>query len=217
MYPKISDLLFISVDSGDQKESSVEYKSRIADMLDDSILIEVPIQENTGQLKRLYTGDELSVYFLSEGGIKNYFNTYVLGFKEEVIRMVRVRRPDPETISKIQRRSFLRVNAELEVAVLKENMTRFVTRTDDVGGGGLSFFCDANYHIQDDESLSGWVLVPYKNGNLEHVPFKGNVVRIKKLENGRKIIMVKFESISDMERQKLIRYCFERQFDFRIR
>ncbi|GIP25564.1 hypothetical protein J23TS9_06940 [Paenibacillus sp. J23TS9] len=215
MYPKIGDLLFISVDSGDEKEANVQYKSRIGDMDEDSILIEVPMQEGTGRLKRLFIGDELSIFFMTEGGIKNYFNSYVFGYKEDVIRMVRIRRPEPESISKIQRRSFLRVHAELEVAVKTDKMLRFVARTDDVGGGGLSFYCDANHRISEGEGLSCWVLVPYKNGSIEHVPFNGEVVRIKVLENGRKIVMVKFTTIADMERQKLIRYCFERQFDFR--
>ncbi|GAB6990331.1 flagellar brake protein [Paenibacillus pini] len=217
MYPKISDQLFMSIDSGDEKAAGIEYKSRVADLVEDSMLIEIPLQEGTGTTKRLYVGDELSVYFISEGGTKNYFNTYVLGFKEDVIRMVRIRKPDADMITTVQRRSFFRVNAELELAVKTESMTRFVARTDDVGGGGLSFFCDANYAVKEGEALSCWILVPYKNGNLEHVPFKGEVVRVNKVENGRLHSMVKFTSISDMERQKLIRYCFERQMDFRNR
>lgn len=217
LFPKISDQLFISVDSGDQKEAGMEYKSRITDVEDDSILMEVPIQEKTGQLKRLHMGDELSVYFLTDGGVKNFFNTYVLGFKEDVVRMVRIRRPEPESIGKVQRRSFLRVNAGLEVAVQTEHNIRFVTRTEDVGGGGISFYNDADKVIREGDTLSCWVVVPYKNGNLEHVPFKGSVVRIQQLDNGRRIVMLKFEEITDMERQKLIRYCFERQFDFRNR
>ncbi|MCJ8011108.1 flagellar brake domain-containing protein [Paenibacillus sp. KQZ6P-2] len=215
MYPKIGDLLFISVDSGDEKEAVVQYKSRIGDMDEDSILIEVPIQEGSGRLKKLSSGDELSVFFLTEGGIKNYFNSYVFGFKEDVIRMIRIRRPEPDSISKIQRRSFLRVNAELEVAVKTDKMLRFVARTYDVGGGGLSFYCDASQRVSEGDGVSCWVLVLYKNGSIEHVPFNGEIVRIKVLENGRKIVMVKFTAIADMERQKLIRFCFERQFDFR--
>ncbi|MDR0270285.1 PilZ domain-containing protein, partial [Paenibacillus sp.] len=178
------------------------------------ILIEVPIQEGSGQLKKLFSGDELSIFFITEGGVKNYFNSYVTGFKEDVIRMVRIRKPEPDSIGKTQRRSFLRVNAELEVAVKTDKMVRFLARTDDVGGGGLSFHCDASTHISEGDKLSSWVLVPYKNGSIEHVPFEGEIVRIKGSEN-RKIFMVKFLLIADMERQKLIRYCFERQFDFR--
>lgn len=215
MYPKINDLLVISVDSGDEKETRVEYKSRIADMDEESILIEVPIREGGGQLIKLSVGDELSIYFMTDGGVKNYFNSYVTGFKQDVIRMVKIRKPDPDSIGKIQRRSFLRVSGELEMAVSMDNDRRFLTRTDDIGGGGISFYCEPEHRVAEGDRMSCWVVVPYKNGSLEHVPFEGEIVRIKALDNGRKIVMAKFTTIADIERQKLIRYCFERQLDFR--
>ncbi|WP_422660779.1 flagellar brake protein [Paenibacillus sp. EC2-1] len=217
MYLKINDILFIQMDTGDEKESKIVYKSRICEITEDAIFMEVPIQEGTNRLKKLYIGDELSTYFLTEGGIKNYFNTYVLGFHEDVIRQVRIRKPDPEEITKIQRRSFLRVQAELEIAVSHKDGRRYVSTTEDVGGGGVSFYAGPDELIKESDLLSCWLLVPYKNGSVEHVPFESEVVRVKELLNGRKLIMLKFNSIVDMERQKLIRFCFERQFDFRNR
>lgn len=186
-------------------------------MEDESILIEIPMQESNGRLKKLFVGDELSVYFLTEGGIKNYFNTHVLGFKEDVIRMVRLRKPEAESIFKIQRRSFFRVNAELELAVKDALGSRFLVRTEDIGGGGTSFLSDAKITLGVADKLSCWLLVSYRNGSTEHVNFEGEIVRIKPLETGRNLVMVKFSAISDTERQKIIRYCFERQFDFRNR
>lgn len=217
MYPKVNDLVYIHVASVDKKVQEKEYKSRIADDDEDSFLIEVPIESGTGRLKRLVIGDELSVYFLSEGGIKNFFNTYVTGFADDKVQMIRIRKPEPETITKIQRRDFLRVVAELEIAVRMKDNTRFITYTEDVGGGGVSFKCDSKYKISQDDQLYCWLLIPYKNGSIDHVAFEAEVVRIKKLETDRVIAMLKLVSISDMERQKIIRYCFERQFDFKNR
>lgn len=217
MYPKINDYLYIQIASSDAAEAEIEYRSRIAETEDDAFLIEIPMQENNGKLKKLFIGDELSVYFMSEGGIKNYFYTHVLGFREDVIRMVRVRKPAEESIFKIQRRSFLRVSAELELAVKLGSGARFLVRTDDVGGGGTSFLVDGKIKLDVGSRLACWLLVPYRNGSTEHVDFEGEVVRIKTLENKKNLAMLKFVSISDSERQKIIRYCFERQFDFRNR
>lgn len=217
MYPKINDLVYIHVASVDKKVQEKEYKSRIADDDEDSFLIEVPIESGTGRLKRLVIGDELSVYFLSEGGIKNFFNTYVTGFADDKVQMIRIRKPEPETITKIQRRDFLRVVADLEIAVRMKDNARFVTYTEDVGGGGVSFKCDSKYKLSQGDQLYCWLLIPYKNGSIDHVPFEAEIVRIKKLETDRLIAMLKLVSISDMERQKIIRYCFERQFDFKNR
>lgn len=217
MYPKVNEVLYIQINTGDEKEASHVYKSRISEIHDDFIHMEVPIQERTGRLKKLYMGDELSTYFLTEGGVKNFFNTHVLGFHEDVIRMVRIRKPELEEITKIQRRSFLRVQAELEIAVGHKDGSRFVAKTEDVSGGGVSFYAESDQKLKVGDLLSCWLLVPYKNGSLEHVPFESEVIRVMKLPTNQSLIMLKFINIVDMERQKLIRFCFERQLDFRNR
>jgi c-di-GMP-binding flagellar brake protein YcgR len=217
LYPKINEHLYIQVASSDAAEAEIEYRSRIADIEDDAILIEIPMQIGKARLKKLFMGDELSVYFLTEGGIKNYFNTHVIGFKEDVIRMIRIRKPEAEHIFKIQRRSFLRVTAELELAVKDALGSRILVRTDDVGGGGTSFLSDGKVKFAVADKLSCWMLLPYRNGSIEHAYFEGEIVRMKQLDNKRNLVMLKFSSISDAERQKIIRFCFERQFDFRNR
>lgn len=217
MFPKVNDLVYIQVASADKSNEEKECKSRIADVEEESFLIEVPIESGSGRIKKLYIGDELSVYFLTESGVKNYFNTYVLGFADDVVQLVRIRKPEPETITKIQRRHFLRVVAELEIALQMKDGVRFVTHTEDVGGGGVSFSCSSVFNLVQGDQLFCWLLIPFKNGSIDHAPFEAEVVRTKKLDAGRTMVMLKFVSISDLERQKLIRYCFERQFDFKNR
>ncbi|PYI54963.1 flagellar brake protein [Paenibacillus flagellatus] len=217
MLPKVNQILYIQVNSIDPDEAQQEYKSRIADVNANYISMEVPIHVGTGRLKRLYAGDQINAYFMTEGGVKNYFNTVVLGFKEEVIRLVLIKPPEPDHITKVQRRNFLRVPAELEIAVKATEQIMFTAITDDVGGGGVSFLCESRVPIKTHDVLSCWLLVPYRNGAIEHANFKGEIVRIKTLENGKLIVMVQFTEIADVERQRIIRYCFERQLDFRKR
>ena len=177
--------------------------------------MEIPLTVSTGKLKRLHLGDQLSVYFLSEGGVKNYFNSEVIGFREETIRLVLIKSPEPESITKVQRRNYLRMPAELEVAVKLQNKLQVTAMTDDVGGGGVSFICEGHIPFKSKEIISGWLLLPYKNGTIDHMQFKAEVVRLKTLETGRLLVMCSFTEITDAERQKVIRYCFERQLDFR--
>ncbi|MDQ0492037.1 flagellar brake protein [Paenibacillus brasilensis] len=218
MFPKINDVLYIQVAGNDHKDELFEFKSRIAEEDSQNFLIEIPMSQTSGHLKKLFLGEELSIFFMSEGGIKNYFNTHVTGFKEDVLRMVRIQKPEPDSISKIQRRNYLRVKANLEIAVkYGVNESRFVAETHDVGGGGVSFQTQEAQQLEEGESLSCWILVPYKNGTLEHVSFQSEVVRIQEMENGRRLIMLKYEKIADQERQKLIKYCFEKQLEFRER
>lgn len=215
MLPKINQVLHMQINSIDEEEAKQEYKSRISDIAADYITIEVPLNEKSGRLKRLFVGDEMSVYFLTDGGVKNYFTTTVLGFKEDIVRMVLIKKPEPEAITKVQRRSFLRVPAELEIAVKLTEQIQFLAMTDDVGGGGISLLCDGSIPLKTQDTLSCWLLLPFKNGKVDHVPFKGEVVRVKPLESGRQQIMMRFSDISDKDRQKVIRFCFERQLEFR--
>lgn len=214
MLPKSNQILYIQVNSIDEEESRQEFKSRISDIHEHYITMEVPISDKTGRLKRLYVGDELSAYFLTEGGVKNFFNTSVLGFKEDVIRLVIIKKPDPESITKVQRRNFLRVPAELEVAMKLTEQVQFLGITDDVGGGGISVLCDGSVPVKSNDTLHCWLLIPFKSGKVDHVPFKGEVVRVKPMES-RQQVMLRFSDIADRDRQKVIRYCFERQLEFR--
>nr|WP_270881258.1 flagellar brake domain-containing protein [Paenibacillus aestuarii] len=217
MLPKVNQILYMQINSIDDEESKIEYKSRIADITDSAIVIELPLNEQTGRLKRLYAGDELNAYFLNMGGVKHYFTTTVSGFREDVVRLVELKLPDRDSITQVQRRSFLRVLAELEIAVKFSDQLLFVALTEDIGGGGISFICEGHLPLGLQAALSCWLLVPFKNGSIEHIPFKGEVVRVKKLETGRLLVMVSFVEITDRERQKIIRFCFERQMDFRKR
>jgi c-di-GMP-binding flagellar brake protein YcgR len=214
MLPKVNQFLYLHVASSDEEDASIEYKSRIADSSEDELLINVPIIEGSGRLKRLFLGDELSASYISEDGVKSFFNSHVTGFKEEVVKLVRIRKPDPGSVTKVQRRNFLRVAAELEIAISMSSNARFIGVTDDVGGGGISFLVDARWPVKQETILDCWLLVPFRNGSIDHAQFKAEVIRVKPLETKNQI-MVKFSSISDGERQKIIRYCFERQLDIR--
>jgi c-di-GMP-binding flagellar brake protein YcgR len=216
MLPKVNSYLYLQVASLDEAEAQEEHKARIADIVQgEYIAMEIPINVKTGRLRRLLPGDQISVYFLSDGGVKNFFNSEVMGFKEEVIRLVLIKVPEPEAITRVQRRSYLRVPAELEVAIKLQEKLQIVLVSDDVGGGGLSFTCEGHIPFKAKEIVSGWLLLHFKNGQVDHMPFKAEVVRIKPLETGRQLIMCSFTDIADPERQKVIRYCFERQLDFR--
>jgi c-di-GMP-binding flagellar brake protein YcgR len=215
--PKLNQMLHYQIASSDEEEAAIEYKSRIADEQEDGLLIEIPINEKSGRFKRLFLGDELSVFFISADGIKHYFDSHVIGFMEDGIKLIKIRRPEPDRITKVQRRSFLRVSAGLEIAVKMSTHVRFVCETDDVGGGGISFICDSKWQLAPEQVLDCWLLVPYKNGAIEHAFFQGEIVRVVELKSGKKQAMVKYASINDSERQKVIRYCFEKQLEYRNR
>lgn len=210
LFPKVNDLVHIQAVSQDNGDADKAGKSRIADVEEDAFVIEMPIEIGSGRMRKPGIGEELSISFTTESGLR-YFNTYVLGFAEDGIPLVRIQRPEQAAITKVQRRNYLRVAAELELAIELRDETRFVTYTEDVGGGGVSFKCDSFYPISEGDRMFCWLRVPFKNGLIDNVPFDAEVVRTKQLDNGRIVAMLSFITILDAERQKLVRFSFERQ------
>jgi c-di-GMP-binding flagellar brake protein YcgR len=215
LLPAINQQLFFQIVSMDEEETQQEYKSRISDVRDGYIAIEVPISVKTGKFKRLVVGDQISAHYVTEGGVKNYFHTDVIGIREENIKLILIKPPEPDSITRVQRRNYLRVPAELEIAVKLQKSLQVLGVTDDVSGGGLSFICDGHLPFKSKEIVSCWLLLNYKAGTVEHMPFLAEIVRIKPLETGKQLLMCSFTDIAEHERQKVIRYCFERQFDLR--
>lgn len=216
MLPTISQLLYMQLKTIDDKEARKEYKSRIADMNEDELAIELPLSEETGRLKRFKPGDELSAFYMNEEGSKFYFDTTVIGFQEDAIPLIRIRKPGPEEISRIQRRSFLRVTADLELSLQHAEGHYQLVRTEDIGGGGISFVVEpaSSDGIALSNTFACWLLLSSRSGKPDHVNFKAEVIRLAR-EDNRLLCMMRFTEIADKERQRIIRYCFERQIDFR--
>ncbi|MBD3918773.1 PilZ domain-containing protein [Paenibacillus sp. PR3] len=219
MLPKINQVIQFQFVAALQQgeELEFEYKTRIADERDDDFCVEMFIHERTGRFKRPLIGDALTAVYVNEEGVQHFFETQVTGFINDTVQLIRIQKPDLASITKTQRRNYLRVAATLEVAALTPDGDRFNALTDDVGGGGVSFICEGSTKLEEANLLDCWLLLSYKNGTIEHASFQASIVRLNTLSTGRLHVMAKFENITNSDRQKIIRYCFERQLDFRNR
>ncbi|CAM4316122.1 flagellar brake protein [Saccharibacillus endophyticus] len=213
MYPKTNDMLFMQPVSMEAKLEN-EHRSRISEIEEQSLLVEIPMRG--GRMSRLRLGEELSVHHMTEDGVKYYFTSHVLGYHDDSIPLMRISKPLPEEISKIQRRHYLRVPAKVEIAVLAPKF-HFTAITSDLSGGGLSFTSPNEHDLHMNQEVDGWILLAFKSGSIDHVRFSGEVLRVKEPGTGLNTVSVHFSQIADTERQKVIRYCFERQLDFRNR
>lgn len=218
MLPKINQTLFLQVFSefhDPDANPPATLRTRVADMDARSLYIEVPLDEKTRRLHRCQVGDPFQVFFFTGDGIKLQFQTSVIGHRKDGIQLVALRKPETDEISSEMRRSYLRVEAHLELAVQTEEKLRFVAVTDDVGGGGLSFTCERKWPIESSKVLTCWLLMNYKSGTIAHSKFEGEVVRVLPVEPDRNLVMMRFQEIAEPDQQKIIRFCFEKQLDKR--
>lgn len=217
--PKVSQVVLFQLKEELTKEP-VEYKTRVSDESEQVLVIEMPICTSNGRLKRLQLGDILSASFITSTGVKHFFETYVTKVREAAdgeLPYYEIARPSEDAMTSVQRRSFFRISIEVDIAIQRKNGNRFVFKTDDIGGGGVSYIIDRHQSFDSGEKINCWLLLPHRNGAIEHSCFVGEVLREKELETGRKIIMVKFDDIAEQERQRIIRFLFEKQIQFRDR
>ncbi|MFC5467799.1 flagellar brake protein [Cohnella suwonensis] len=212
MLPKINQTMYIQAAANGEP---ITLRSRVADMDNGNIFIEVPLNEKTRGLYRAQQGEPFQLYFFTQDGVKHLFASEVTGFRREKVQLVSIRKPELDEITKDQRRSFLRVEANLEIAISIGDKLRFVAVTEDVGGGGVSFQCERKWPIVQNAVLGCWLLLNYKGGAIAHAKFEGEVVRVLPAEPDRHLVMMRFKDIADADQQKIIRYCFERQLDKR--
>ncbi|MFC4599104.1 flagellar brake protein [Cohnella hongkongensis] len=212
MLPKINQTMYLQTET---ESEPVTLRSRVADMDEGSIYIEIPLNEKNRRLYRASVGERLQVYYFTQDGVRHLFESSVLGFRKESVSLVAIRKPEPDSIKKDQRRSFLRVETHLEIAVRIGDKMRFVAVTEDLGGGGASFLCDRKWPIEPNVVLSCWLLLSYKGGSIAHAKFDGEVVRVLAIEPDKHLVMLRFVEITESDQQKVIRYCFERQLELR--
>jgi c-di-GMP-binding flagellar brake protein YcgR len=213
--PKINQTMFIQQIPEQEGAQAITLRSRIADLDAQNIYIEVPLDEKSRRYYRGQLGETFQLYFFTSEGVKHQFSSQVTGFRKDGVSLVAIRKPELDEITKDQRRSFLRVEANLELAVKLSDRLRFVAITEDVGGGGVSFVCDRNWPIVPNMILGCWLLLTYKSGSIAHSGFDGEVVRVLPVEPDKHLVMMRFKEIVDSDQQKIIRYCFERQLDKR--
>lgn len=213
MLPNVSDTLYVQPVREEADE--LAYKARVTEINEQLIWMEIPLSEQTGKYGLFSNGEELNVCFSQSDGVKWHFRTQVMGRRNETIPMMSIRKPEPHLVTRMQRRNYLRVQASLEMAIRTLDGVKFLVLTEDISGGGLSFVTVSKWGLRESQIIQSWVAVPFRSGAIEHVSFTGQIVRVQPLDDERQLIMLKFDQIADVEQQKLIRYCFERQLDLR--
>lgn len=211
MLPTIGQMIQIQLQTSANENQYL--KSRIADHKNNQLFIDPPIDDK-GLFKLLHSGDILNVSYMDSSA--NYsFSTRVINHKiENSLHLFSIAVPERSQITRVQRRSFLRVEANLEVAIRLGDQ-RLLAITEDLSGGGLSMIIhDDKAKLLQDDKVQCWLLLQFRNGSLEHIPFQAEVVRTKKVDNGL-LVMLRFVNILEPDRQKVVKYCLDRQIELK--
>lgn len=220
MLPRIGQTIRLNFMSSSEETELHTFKSRVVDMKDDVAFIELPTSENTGRTGVFQPGTACVVWYVGEDGSRYEFRSTIVGRQSNHIPVLLLQLPAKEEIVRTQRRNYLRIDTTVDIAVKLNDPIRryhFLARTLDISGGGLSFSCEEGYHLQEKDNLHVWISLPNKNGQVQHAFVEMEIVRQKPAEEKglHQWISGKFTQISEQDRAKVVRACYERQLELR--
>lgn len=213
MLPSINQIIFLSLDNG----KNFTLKSRVADINQEKLSVEMPIDKESGRLKIIPTGSKIKAWYIFEDHGQFSFETEVIEIAKGQVPLLILKHP--ERFDRLQRRDYLRVSASLDAAIKltgsnEEQGGWNVVRTIDIGGGGMQFLFP-HFKMKLDQQIKGWITLPFRNGSIVHVSFKGKVTRVSQPNESSRVflISIKFIEIHEIMRANVVRFCYEKQVE----
>ncbi|MBU8907222.1 flagellar brake protein [Desertibacillus haloalkaliphilus] len=204
----IGDTIFL-----DLKEDGKRFKCRLVDQIHDIFVIDIPINEKTNKPGFFYDGTQFVAWFIGSDQAVYSFDTEIRGRKKGNIPMLLLKNPGKENYLRIQRRNYVRVETSIDVAVhpFKHEFPPFVTTSLDLSGGGIAILLPKNHTVKAGTNIHCLLVLHMQSGDIHYIKTECRVIRIIEQHALRERASLQFINISDHDRQKAIRYCFERQ------
>ncbi|RPF55754.1 flagellar brake protein [Aquisalibacillus elongatus] len=209
----------LSIETFKDGEVDEQFQCRIVEVSQKTIYIDYPVNERTGRSSLFLDGSEFKVSYVHEDGNVYTFSSEVMERKKIKIPVLAIHKPNPKDIRKIQRREYVRVDVSLDVAIhpYTEELNPLMTRTIDISGGGVAVVGDGgqlNYQPGDQMKIT--LVLPFSSTHYNYLLTDVEVVRcIMGSGNEPSKITYKFVNITDQNREKIIKYCFEKQLENR--
>lgn len=186
--------LFFKDAEGSEKELNCSIKKIFKDRI--SL---IPPEETIDYVDYLQEGDDVSVKIFTPAGIKAY-DAIILNSPLEdnfVIEFV-------ENFIEIQRRKYLRMDYEAKV-LIQEGLTKVVTHTIDIGGGGIRFASATPF--EPNQTVTCHLFLP----EIAAIQAQGIIIKEKHLKDDEYVLF--FTKINENDRTKILQKCFALQVD----
>ncbi|MER1999557.1 MAG: flagellar brake domain-containing protein [Lysinibacillus sp.] len=192
-----------------------KFRCKVVEIEDNVVYIDYPINTMTKKTAFLMDGTQFRATFTNETKQSMAFNTQVVGRKAGNIPMITLTLPSKEEWIKIQRREYVRVETSADVAIEHNGVYRqFVTN--DISAGGILIKMRGAINFSEGSTVKLLLVLPFSNGDIRYVQTEGDVVRIFERDNGE-YASIQFTDTDEIDKQYIVRFCFERQLQFRKR
>lgn len=190
-----------------------KFRCRVVELKDQFVYIDYPINVATNKTAFLVDGAQFRATFTNEAKQSFVFNTEVVGRRGGNVPMMLLSCPAPEDFIKIQRREYVRVETPVDIAV-EHNGQFYQFVAEDISAGGTAIIVRNAVGFGDDTNVKLTVVLPFSSGEIRYVQTAARIVRLFDRDEIR-IATVQFTDTDDIDKQHIVRFCFERQLMIR--
>ena len=208
---KIGQLVHIEIT--DYRGSTQRYPSRIENISNEKITLASPMKNRIPIYVNI--GSEVSIWFWDSVAIYT-FNSVSISNDNEGVALFTIN--SPEKIERVQNRDYVRVQTNIDVAVrstTRDDEEILVNcKTRDLSGGGMMLVLTKHLHLKKDpevylefeldgERIQSMGLIVWNDWELDSEGIERN------------ILGVKFTTVTESNRQNIVRYVYKKQIELR--
>ncbi|WP_100372679.1 flagellar brake protein [Bacillus sp. FJAT-45037] len=215
---EIGTTIQLELEDESNKEKTTKLRCRLVDIVNDTYIIDYPINLETRKPSFLLDGTKMKASFISSQDVVYEFNTEVLGRQKHTIPVLLIQDPGKENYYRIQRRNYVRVEATNDVAVhpVDEEYEPFNTVSIDISGGGCAILLPKEKAIPDNGEVDVTMVLPRQKGEQQYVKARCKIVRTYQPRPEAKMrASLQFIGLEQKDQDKIVRFCFERQLVLR--
>ncbi|UQW98519.1 flagellar brake domain-containing protein [Rummeliibacillus sp. G93] len=209
---KIGTNIILESISSDVKD---RLRAKIVEQKNNILYIDYPTNIQTNKTSFLLEGGQYRVSFVDEAKNSYAFKTEVLGRIKSNIPMIMLALPANDQFIRIQRREYVRVATPVDIAV-EHNQQNYQYVAEDISAGGLAINIPKIVPFKENDELQLIIVLPFSNSNegVKYVHTSARVIRIIEKDQ-RMLATLQFTNTDDVDRQYIVRFCFERQLQNR--
>ncbi len=202
----------LTLETNDESENVQRFRCRVVEQKGSSLYIDYPINTETGRTDFFPNGTFLFAYFVGNDQSIYKFYTEIIDRKREKVPMLMLRY-DQNKLTKIQRREYVRVDANLDISITdpEGEVEVFTTITKDISGGGLSVVLPENIEVKPGMEVDLVIVLRIKE-EINYIFTRADITRTFELsKKAKQLLSLKFVDIHEQDRQQIIQFCFETQ------
>lgn len=207
----IGDTVFIEEKIDDQ---ILYYKSRLVDILEQQIHLDIPINEMTGRNAILIRNSTFKVLFLTKKSVLYSCSLTFIQTLHEIVPVMVFTKPNQNELEIEQRRRFFRIPSSIEITVLpiEEEFMPIKSLSQDISAGGVAIHIPKTIALHINQKVVLKMILQFEKSINEQVEVEATIVRIHETEpNEMQLISLMYSKLSTHDRQKIVKYTMEQQ------